>query len=390
MLKNKVKIIVALLSIIMIISTISIATESTIPGENARANESETINTTGTDSTQAPNHTEPDPEIHNDDLRLFGLNIVIDKFVDGNVYVFGKDVEITNRVNGSLYVFADKVTFSTEAYIYQSVYVTAREVVMNGASLDFYANANKVDLNHNSFIIRDLNINANEFNFKGGVGRNAFVNANNFTFERSVGNSSVIYGDLNYSSKSELLDLSKELVQGKINYSNNILLNNNILKKAIEFLAILLFTFVVFLLLNWLTPKFVENSKNYIGKKIFKAFGIGIISAIIAVLVIILLVFSIIGIPLGLTALLAFSILIAISFTVAATCITSKIKEKLKFKKKFLTYVILVIITIVFWLLTQIPYANIVIAPIISLFGFGTVIDYLFTKNKIISDIDVK
>lgn len=388
MLKNKGKIIMIVLSIIMLISTLSFATEDIIPGENARISEPELEDTIGADDQDVPNHTEPDPESHNDNLHLFGLNVVVDKFVDGNVYIFGKDVEIKNSVNGSLYVFADKVTFSTEAYIYQTIYVTAREVVMNGASLDFYATANKIDLNHNSFIIRDLNINANEFNFKGGVGRNAFVNANNFTFERSVGNSSIIYGNLNYSSSSELLDLSKDLVQGEINYSKNNILHNAILKKSIEFLAILLFTIVVFALLNLLTPKFIENSKNYIGKKVFKAFGIGIISIIATVLIVILLLFSIVGIPLGLTLLGVFSILIAISFTVTATCITSKIKEKLKFKKKFLTYIILVVITILLWLLTQIPYANIIITLIISLFGFGTVIDYLFTKNKMTSDQD--
>ncbi len=217
---------------------------------------------------------------------------------------------------------------------------------------------------------------------KAECGRDAFVNAENFTFGTDSTSRAIIYGNLEYSSNNEL-ELSKELVQGNVNYTkSNIISSNIILGKLIEFLSVLLFTVIVYLLLNWLAKKFVETSKNYIGKKSFKTFGIGLISYIVALLVGFLLLFTIIGVPLGFVILAAFLIIMSISFTVVTICITYKIKEKFKFEKKYLTFIVLAIITTILWALQQIPYANAIFSLLITLFGFGIMVDYLFTANR--------
>lgn len=288
MLKNKTKLIVLLTCIVMLISTFSFATSDIVPGDNARTTEGEAQSTSeegiapisedgNTDTTQNT------PEIYNGDLYLFDSNVVMDKYVDGNVFIFGNNVEITGRVNGSLFVFGNKVTFGENSYIVQSIYACANELTLNGAANDLYAAGNKIDMNYNSFMIRDLRVTADTFTFKGGTGRDAFVEANNFNFETTSGSSAIVYGNLNYSSNKEL-ELTKELVQGEIKYSstqdfggtNSV--SKVILDKVVNLLETILFTVVVFLLIAWLAPKFIEDSKNYIGKQSLISFGIRIIS----------------------------------------------------------------------------------------------------------------
>lgn len=416
MLKNKSKIVVLLIAIIMLFSSISFATEgtSTMPGDNARTATEEnngeqgvtptseegvmpisegeptttegTDNTVGTDTTDGENGEVATDEIHNGDLYLFDNNVVMDKLVDGNVFIVGQNVEVTGRVNGSLYVLANKVTFGENSYVVQSIYACANEIVLNGAANDLYASASKVDVNYNAFMIRDLRVNADTVNFAGGVGRNAYIDANDFTFETESGKSAIVYGNLEYKANKEL-ELSKELVQGEIKYSKQLVSTGTsvvdvILNKVIEFIGTLIFTIVVFALMLLFAPKFVETSANYVGKKGAIALGIGILGAIIAVVVSIALLFSVVGVPLAFAIIALFALMMAIAFTVTATCITYKLKDKFKNDKKYMKFIILAVVTLVIWLLQQIPYAGEVIGALVTFVGFGIIVLHLYTKIR--------
>ncbi len=392
MLKNKVKLLVLLTCIIMLISTLSFATNDIVPGDNARTTEGEVQTPTEETApvTEGENNqgtSQPTPEIYNGDLYLFDNNVVMDKYVDGNVFIFGRNVEITGRVNGSLFVFGDKVTFSENSYIVQSIYACANELNLNGAANDLYAAGNIINMNYNSFMIRDLRVGANTFNFKGGAGRDAFVEADNFNFETTSGSSAIVYGNLNYSSNKEL-ELSKELVQGEIHYSNlqnfgdSKSVGSIILDKVMDILETVLFTVVVFLLIAWLAPKFIEDSKNYIGKPALMSFGIGLLAFIVAIFVSFALLFSYIGISLAFAIFAVFMLMLSISFAITTTCITFKAKEKFNFSKKYLTIVTLVVVTLILWVLEQIPYVGTIVTIIVSLVGFGTLLSYIFKTTK--------
>lgn len=400
MLKNKSKIVVLLIAIIMLVSTISFATEDTAVNENARTTESEA--TTTSEETTATNETgenanaeQTTPEIYNGDLYLFDNNVVMDKLVDGNVFIFGQNVEITGRVNGSLFVFGNKVTFGENSYVVQSIYVCANELVLNGAANDLYAAASKVDMSYNAFIIRDLRVAAETFNFNGGVGRDAFVEANNFNFSTEADNSAIVYGNLTYSASTEL-SLTNELVQGTINYSK---FDNDsdkettqeiIIDKIISLCETLLYTAVVFLLAMFFAPKFLEKSKEFVGKKSFVAFGIGLLACIVTVVVSFGLLFSYIGVPLAFAIMALLVIMMSIGFAVTSTCITYKIAEKMKIEKKSLIWLTLAIVTIVIWALKQIPYIGWIVTIIATVLGFGIILLYIFTKNKEDKPVEVK
>lgn len=400
MLKNKVKLLVLLTCLIMLISTLSFATNDIVPGDNARTTEGDVQAT----SEETPSVTEgennqdtpqPTPEIYNGDLYLFDNNVVMDKYVDGNVFIFGRNIEITGRVNGSLFVFGDKVTFGENSYIVQSIYACANELNLNGAANDLYAAGNIINMNYNSFMIRDLKVSANTFNFKGGAGRDAFVEADNFNFETASGSSAIVYGNLNYSSNKEL-ELSKELVQGEIHYSNlqsfgdSKSVGSIILDKVMDLLETILFTVVVFLLIAWLAPKFIEDSKNYIGKPALMSFGIGLLAFIVAIFVSFALLFSYIGISLAFAIFAVFMLMMSISFAVTTTCITFKAKEKFNFSKKYLTIVALIVVTLILWVLEQIPYVGTIVAIIVNLVGFGTLLSYVFKRTKKEKTVEAK
>ncbi len=412
MLKNRSKIVVLLIAIIMIVSTISFATEETapisdtssnMPGDNARTQEDVNNGEEGTTPTseegsepteEAPINEEETPtiedetteEIHNGDLYLCNNNVVMDKLVDGNVFIIGQNVEITGRVNGSLYVIANKVTFGENSYVVQSIYACANEVILNGATNDLYAIAKKVDINYNAFMIRDLRVNADTVNFAGGVGRNAYIGANNFTFETESGKSAIVYGNLEYTANKEL-ELSEELVQGEIKYSKPLVATgtsvvDTILDKVLEFLGTLVFTIAIFVLMLVFTPKFVENSLNYVGKKTAISLGIGILGIIALVLISIILLFSYIGTLLSIAIITLLSLIMAISFSITATCITYKLKEKFKLDKKYMKFVILSLVTLVLWGLKQIPYVGMIIGALVLFVGVGIIMLELYEKVR--------
>lgn len=388
MLKRKTKIIALLLTLLLVVSTISFATDtpvatsdtanvtSTVPGDNARVENEVTGETVPTDM----------PEIYNGDLYVFDNNIEMDKLVDGNVFLFGNNINVTGRVNGSLYAFGNTVTFSEDSYIFQSIYVMANQLTLNGSANDLYAFARKVDMSYDSFMLRDLRVAAETFNFNGGVGRDAFVEADNFNFVTTSEKAAIVYGNLTYSSSKEL-SLSTDLVQGNINYKQSIVEEENmmdiILEKVIDVCNTLLYVLVVFLLCLWLAPKFLAKTSSYIlPASLAKSFGIGLLSVIVAGIVGIALLFTIVGVPVGLAVIALLVLLISIANAVTCISITYLLKEKFGFAKKYLTYLVLAGVVIVIWGLGLIPYVGELISFVVNMIGLGIVIHYLLTRNS--------
>lgn len=386
MLKNKTKLIIAILTILLLISTITFATNddaasissegnvvSTVPGDNAKTEEN-------AESTETP-------EIRDTDLYLFNDNIVMDQLIDGNVFLFGNNIEITGKVNGSLYVFGNKVTFKSGSYVVNTIYACANEIYFEGDANDLYVVCNTLNMSYDSFIVRDLRVCAGNFTFSGGVGRNAYVTADNFTFTTEEENDGIIFGDLNYSSKSEL-ELSKDFVQGDLNYteitatSYESTTQDIIIDKITDLLISLFTTIIVFLLILWLAPKFMDKSSSFVSSKTLPAFGIGLLGLIIVPIVAILLMCSTIGISIAFAALGLYVSILLIATSVVNICITNKIKEKFNFDKKYKTVLTLIATSIVVWALKQIPYVGGFIGFILFTIGIGIIVMYLFTKNK--------
>lgn len=383
MLKNKSKLIIAIITILLLISTISFATNSDVASPTS--SEENTVSTVPSEnSTDSESIAESD--IRDRDLYLFDDNIVMDELVDGNVFLFGENIEITGKVNGSLYAFGNKVTFKSGASVIQSTYICANEVYFDGDAHDLYAFCNTLNMTYNSFIVRDLRVAASTFTYSGGVGRNAYVVAENFTFTTEDENDGLVYGDLNYYSKSEL-ELSKDYVQGNLNYnkldtSTKLSTADIIIRKVTSLFTSLLFTIVIFLLSIWITPKFIEKTSSFVSTKALPAFGIGLLALIVIPIISILLMISVIGVPVGFVILGLYILVLTICIPIVNICITYKLKEKFNFDKTYKTILTLIAISLVVWALTQIPYIGIYIQLLLIVIGLGIMFLYLFTKNK--------
>lgn len=416
MLKNTCKLLVVFIISVLLSSTFCFATDETLEPVNPNArtstpteNDVTPINDvdgavptskeegTTPDDTQTPTGNEETTtgvsadDIYNNNLTIFDNDIVMDKLVDGNVYLFGNNVEVTGQVNGNLFIFGNTVTFAESAYVVNSVYIFANTVEYNGVCTDLNVATNKLNIPHSNetcFIYRDMNVFANSFTFAGGVGRNANVASNNFNFITEENNSGLVYGDLNYSSNKEL-ELSNELVQGNIKYSEfkdeDIQLSTKqlIISKLSSLGTTLVYVIVVYLLALLAAPKFANKSDAKF-LTLLPALGIGILSFIAVVVLFCMLMFTNIGVHLGFVMLFSYILLFAIAFSLVALFISNIIKDKVKISidKKWKFVILLVAVSIVMWILQQIPYINAFATFLILFTGIGLFFMNVFTGFK--------
>ena len=216
MLRNtKTKLFLVIFLIITFITTFSYAENETTTEtietttDNAAVVETETTDESTTQATSTQ-------DIYEGDLYLTGENITMDKLVNGNTYITGNNVTITGQIAGNLFVFANQVTF-TDAYIESSVYIFANEVKFQAVASDLYACCNKLEIPSDYGVYRDLNCYSNSLSILGIIGRNVNCNVTALTLEKDGAKAS-IYGDLAYSSASEI-QIPEGSVQGETKFS---------------------------------------------------------------------------------------------------------------------------------------------------------------------------
>lgn len=381
MLKNKSKILTIFIVMLLLFSTFCYATTET-PTTTAvdETTESEEISTTeeGTVSSNL--------EYVTDDLYLFGDNVVMDKAVDGNAFIFGKNVEITGAVNGSLYVFGDVVNFKPASYVVKSIFVCANEVNFDARSEDLYAACNTLNMSYDAIIYRDLRVGCNTLNFASAVGRNAFVSCNNFNFVTEGEEVGLIYGNLSYSTGTEL-ELSKEFVNGTVSYKpintekETETIQEIIIDKLIDLGSTLLFTLLIYFMIKFITSKFFEKSSSYISANTLAAAGIGAIAIILIPVICIVLLFTPVTLGISFFILTLYILSIILSMPIISVCVANKLIEKLK-TNKYVNILILVLTIAVIWGLTQIPAIGTLISFIYAIVGLGIIFLHLFSKNK--------
>lgn len=406
MLKNKFKMIVVLFTIIALISAFCITAKATDSTPVVTSENTDTTNEVSTISDEPISNEETnqneETEILYKDLYIFDNSVTMDKIVDGNVYIFGNNVKITGKVNGNLFVFGNEVTFTTPyetddtaheeenyCYVSGSIFAFANKLSFNGIAQDIYAFAQDFTMSYKSYIMRDVKIASSNLTLKGYITRDAYLYADNFNFgtpgeTEENDDSALITGDLYYSSSKEA-QIPDSVVKGEIKFtetnSSNENKNNNlsIMDYVMNLISVLIYTLVIYLLLNWLSPKFFENSGSVLKKSALSTFGIGILIFLVAPIVALILL-CLTLFPLSLTLATVYALLLAISFTVVAGSLTFLLKDKLGFANK--KALLLVIVAIVLWALKQIPVIGSIITIIISIFGLGLITKNIINKNK--------
>lgn len=405
MLKNKFKVIVLVMLLILALTMPFVRAENEVDSEktitprteaegeslkapNANA-EDGIMPISIEDENSAPTEEESNPlaNIKNSDEFLTGTDIVVDYPVDGNLFAFGETVTINSQIGGDAFIFANKVIIGSEGYVYSSLFTCANEVEISGLIYDLYAFSQNVNLK--GYVSRDIKVSASNFNISGMVGRNAFVSAKNISFgttneEGTTTSNGVIYGDFNYSSTEEI-SIPENSVSGethftKITTNSN---NENIQSYILDLGTFVCAVAIIWLLLLWLAPKFQDKAGELLAKKTLPVIGYGILTPIATIAIFVIFIL------LNITSSIAF---LALALLILALCVSSSIFvisannlicKKLKIEKNTTVFGMIIVSSVVLWLLTLIPTLGSIISFVASVLGLGIIMKSIIpTKVK--------
>lgn len=340
--------------------------------------------------------TQNEENTKNSDVYLKGNNITIDYTIIGNAFILGKNVKITAPISGDVFIAAENVTIDSEGYINSNLFVTCNKLIVNSSVYDLYAVAKDITIGESGYVYRDIRSTSSNIDIFGTVGRNAYINCSKIALNSKDGStgyatedsgelSGIIYGNLEYTSSTELSN-SEEYIKGetKHNQSSNIInKGNNIVNILISALSAIIFTAVIWLLLNWLSPKFATGARDLLTTKIGGVIGFGILGLILVPVISVILL--VIPVTRSLSAILLslYILLIVLSKSIFNITIAEVISEKINLENKWLHLVIASAVALVIYLLKLIPYVGNVVTVIWVIFGLGILTKKVLPNKKV-------
>ena len=364
MLKNKTKIIAFLLILILAI------TSSFVYADNETSKDS----------------------YKNSDVYLMGDNVTIDYVVDGNLFVMADTVTINSKIGGDAFIMAKTINVGDQAYIFSNLFAMADSIDIKGVVYDVYALAQNFTIS-NGYIYRDAKLCCNTININGTIGRNAFVSCSNINFNTDKNDKGIIYGDLTYSTPSEL-SFDKNIVNGNVTYKAPKVSPEKSVREIVAIYisdlgAFLAFVIIIWLVCLWLAPKFLNDTNKFVGKKTLNVLGTGLLTLIavpIACIILLLLQLTA-GISLLTVAIYILALIVAKSiFTIVAN---NYLCSKLNINKNTGIFGMLIVSGVIVWVISELPYVGGIVSFIISVLGLGVLVSAILPKKaKKASDTD--
>lgn len=378
MLKNKTKIITIFLILIILLGTTIIYADNET---NNKTNEETNGTTPISDNTnETPNEILQDENYKKSDVYLTGKDITIDYVVDGNVYIFADTVTINSQIGGDAFIFAKKVIVNEQGYIFSNLFTVSNSVEIKGVIYDIYALSNTITISK-GYVYRDIKAICNTLNINGTIGRNVFIQCPNINFNTDENSNGIIYGNLNYSSKSEI-SIPGNVVTGEVNYSKTRGQTNSIQSILLSLGSFITTTLIIWLLCLWLAPKFLKNTNSYIGIKSLAILGYGLLALISIPIVCVILILLQLTSAFSLLLLTLYGFIIAISSSLFTIIANNYICSKLNKDKNLVILGMLIISSTIIWAVTKIPYIGGIISFVIALSGLGLLVNYIIKIIK--------
>ena len=395
MLKNKTKIIAFLLVLILAITSSFVYADNETSSENDIALISDTSETkpveTNVENTVSTNETSKD-SYKNSDVYLMGDNVTIDYVVDGNLFVMADTVTINSKIGGDAFIMAKTINVGDQAYIFSNLFAIADSIDIKGVVYDVYALAQNFTIS-NGYIYRDAKLCCNTININGVIGRNAFVSCSNINFNTDENDKGIIYGDLTYSTPSEL-SFDKNIVTGNVTYKAPKVSPEKSVREIVasyisDLGAFLAFVIIIWLVCLWVAPKFLNDTNKFVGKKTLNVLGTGLLTLIavpIACIILLLLQLTA-GISLLTVAIYILALIVAKSiFTIVAN---NYLCSKLNINKNTGIFGMLIVSGVIVWVISELPYVGGIVSFIISVLGLGVLVSAILPKKaKKASDTD--
>jgi hypothetical protein len=387
MLKNKTKIIAFLLVLILAITSSFVYADNETSSENDITLISDTSETkpveTNVENTVSTNETSKD-SYKNSDVYLMGDNVTIDYVVDGNLFVMADTVTINSKIGGDAFIMAKTINVGDQAYIFSNLFAMANSIDIKGVVYDVYALSQNFTVS-NGYIYRDAKLCCNTININGVIGRNAFVSCSNINFNTDENDKGIIYGDLTYSTPSEL-SFDKNIVNGNVTYKAPKVSPEKSVREIVasyisDLGAFLAFVIIIWLVCLWLAPKFLNDTNKFVGKKTLNVLGTGLLTLIVLPIacIILLLLQLTAGISLLTVAIYILALIVAKSiFTIVAN---NYLCSKLNINKNTGIFGMLIVSGVIVWVISELPYVGGIVSFIISVLGLGVLVSAILPKK---------
>ena len=344
---------------------------------------SNTTNIENTDN-NTPSTNDEDNNFKKGDVYLSGKDITVDYIVDGNLFICANSVTIKSQIGGDAFIIANTITIDEQGSIYSNLFAISQNLNIKGVVYDVYGLTKTSNIS--GYIYRDLKLSCSDLILTGNVSRNAFINCNSMNFnssnnteenndENSVTSTGKINGNLYYSSPKET-NIQEGIVLGETKYTKISVISStsfNITNFIITILTAIITTIIIWLLCIYLTPKFINKSKELVNKKILQVLGFGIITPIALIIASIILILLNITSFIGLIAILVLILICSISTSISIIIISYIVCEKLKFETKVKQLGVIVAISLVLSILKLIPFVGSLISFVVSILGLGLI-----------------
>lgn len=317
------------------------------------------------------------------DVYLVGDNITIDYFIDGNVFIFASTVNINSQIAGNAFICANTINISEQGHILNNLYAISSNINIEGVIYDLYTSSENITIK--GYIYRDIHTISKNINIFGVVGRNAFVNSNAINFPQKndqeteeAYNQSGILGNLTYESSNQI-NIPDGFVEGETIAQSG---NNSIVNYIVSLISFLILIVIIWLILKWTLPKFIEKTDIISKKKLLPILGFGLLGFICVPIISALLLLTKFTVSVGLLVLATYFILICISSAIFIISLNNLICKKLKFNKSISIFGMLIATTVVAYLLNIIPYVGFIFTLIYIVLGLGIIFTNLINTTK--------
>lgn len=377
MLKKKIKIISLIILLVVSLLTPIVNAENEINAETT----SEEVNPIS--------ETQETITIKEGDEYLFQDTVTIDNPVDGNLFIMANTVTINSQVGGDAFIFANTINIEENGYILSNLFACANTINVKGVAYNIYSIGDTLTID--GFVYRDIHSICDTLNINSMIGRNVFVDCSSINFKEktntentpSIASYGSIQGNLNYSSDEEIT-IPEDSVVGETHFTE---LKNNDAVDISDYMyslgTILVSTIVLWLIGLWISPKLSHTTSHSITlKKVLRIIGLGILVPIIITLLSIIILLIPITSQFMILLLCILAILFFISTSVAIINVNTMICNKLKITQNSYKLGFLVVATIIYWLLTLIPYVGMIISLIAIIWGIGSISYSILIKEK--------
>ena len=402
MLKNKLKIIslITLLVVSLYMPLVN-ADDTTTPISEDTNTETnvDTTNEANTNETNTENEaveTNEDQDtsftIKNGDEYLCKDTVSIDTRVDGNVFILANNVTINSPIGGDAFICAKNVNITENGYIYSNLFVCAQDITVKGKVYNIYSTSKNLTLD--GIVYRDVKSVCDTLNINSAIGRDVYVSVSNINFKEKSSSEETddittygnIQGNLTYSSTQEI-SIPDGSVVGTTKYNKETVKTPSSSEKIASYIksfgALAVSTIVIWLLSLWISPKLKLKKETPLTiKKVFGSIGLGILIPLALIILSILILMIPIASQLTIFILCLLAILFFISVSISIIDINKFITKKFKVDKTISQLGTLIISTLVFWVLSLIPYLGSLVSFIGITYGIGTISNRLIDTNK--------